>query len=85
MASEVVKHSQGSDLSIGLVQRSGNQCHDQPCAVIGQVPVQLETISPVVEKVRSAEQHMFTKTKVRSVYIYINLYIYIFHQVYIFI
>ena len=44
--------------------------------MIGQVPVQLETISPVVGKVRSAEQHMFTKTKVRSVYIYKNVYIY---------
>ena len=53
--------------------------------MIGQVPVQLETyISPVVGKVRLAEQHMFTKTKVRSVYIYINVYMYIFHQVYIY-
>ena len=46
-------------MSIGLVQQSGNQCHDRPCAIIGQVPVQLETyISPVVGKVRLAEQHM---------------------------
>ena len=36
-----------SILSIGLVQRTGNQCHDRPCAMIGQVPVQLETISPM--------------------------------------
>ena len=82
MASEVVKHSQGSDLSIGLVQQSGNQCHDRPCAMIGQVPVQLETyISPVIGKVRLAEQHMFTKTKVR----YINVYIYIYSTKSIFI
>ena len=60
-------------MSIGLVQQSGNQCHDRPCAMIGQVPVQLETyISPVVGKVRLAEQHMFTKTKVRSVYILLS-------------
>ena len=24
------------------------KCYDRPCAVIGQVPVQLETISPMV-------------------------------------
>ena len=67
-----------ANVVIGLVQRSGNQCHDRPWAMIGQVPVQLETyISPVVGKVRLAEQHMFTKTKVRSVYIYKCIYVYI--------
>ena len=39
-----------ANVVIGLVQRSGNQCHDRPCAMIGQVPVQLETIGPMVAK-----------------------------------
>ena len=49
---------------IGLVQPSGNQCCDRPCAVIGQVPVQLETISPMVAK------------KEKSIDIYKCIYIY---------
>ena len=55
-----------ANVVIGLVQRSGNQCHDRPCAVIGQVPVQLETISPMVA------------TKKKKTTIYIN--VYIFHN-----
>ena len=41
-------------------------CCDRPCAVIGQVPVQLETISPMVAK------------KKKNLYIYKYIYIYIY-------
>ena len=52
-----------ANVVIGLVQRSGNQCHDRPCGMIGQVPVQLETISPMVAN---------KNKKNKSIYIYLS-------------